>query len=214
MNQRPPVCETGALPTELSACVRSSSRRWTRTTISRFRLSRPAVGRAGKGGLRNPRMAAAGLEPQATGGEPRGPEPSRLRRDAIASRRSRLTTKSPRGESNPCRQLGRLVPSAIRPLERREHPAGLEPQAAGGQPEATGGQPATFALAARYSDRLSYECGSPAGESNSALRVKGPLHHASMLAGRTSKVRLGGLEPPCSRISDGRLDRLSYRRSG
>jgi hypothetical protein len=25
-------------------------------------------------------------------------------------------------------------------------------------------------------------------------------------------VRLGGLEPPCSRVSDGRLDRLSYRR--
>jgi len=29
--------------------------------------------------------------------------------------------KSPRGESNPCRQLGRLVPRATRPLERKEN---------------------------------------------------------------------------------------------
>ena len=40
LNQRHPVCETGALPTELSACFPESSQRWIRTTISRFRFSR------------------------------------------------------------------------------------------------------------------------------------------------------------------------------
>jgi hypothetical protein len=35
--------------------------------------------------------------------------------------------------------------------------------------------------------KQSYACGSPAGESNSALRVKSPLHHASMLTGSTSR---------------------------
>lgn len=98
-NQRPPVCETGALPAELSARA----------------------------------------EPQ------RGVEPL-----------------------SPAWKAGA---SAARPLEHGRHPAGLEP--------------ATFALAARRSGHLSYECISefPAGESNSALRGKNPLHRTPMLAG-------------------------------
>jgi hypothetical protein len=82
----------------------------------------------------------------------------------------------------------------------RGHPTGLEP--------------ATFALATRRSGRLSYGCVRfLAGESNSAPPVKSRLHRAPMLT-RSDEwgVRLGGLEPPCSRVSDGRLDRLSYRR--
>lgn len=81
------------------------------------------------------------------------------------------------------------------------------------------GHSATGAFHPAYVSLISTSCwfrvfvtSIPRRESNSALRVKSPLHHASMLTGSTCTVRLGGVEPPCSRISGGRLDRLSYRR--
>lgn len=148
LNQRPPVCETGALPVELSAYV--DVRYWRLRDSTR----RPDRAKREQGrGLPRPKL------------NPRGPKPSRLRRDAIASRRNRLS-QSPREESNLRCQFGRLVPWATRPLERVNHPPPESRRAAG----------------TRFGKRELGRC-SQRPRLNSDLRVKSPLHLSPMLTG-------------------------------
>jgi hypothetical protein len=96
-------------------------------------------------------------------------------------------TRAPEGNRTPVPSLEGwcLVPFGHWSEEStRRDPSRRRPEASRRRPEVT---PATFALAARYSDRWSLQVRIPAGESNSALRVKGPLYHASMLTGNTSR---------------------------
>lgn len=100
LNQRPPVCETGALPVELSARVQPfpamdsirPSREWRVRWGSNPQLPSLELG-ALPSELRNPYAW------RLRDSNPRGTEPSRLRRDAIASRRSRQS--EPQGGFEP-----------------------------------------------------------------------------------------------------------------
>ncbi len=181
LNQRPPVCETGALPAELSA---------------RVVLQFPAMDSNHHIEIQN--LAACrwpSQEWRLRDSNPRGPEPSRLRRDAIASRRSRPFQKAPEGNRTPVASLedwclGPLGHWSIRAVSRQPTAVGYQLSVArvgAWTGSATGGAGET----------RTHKTEGPAvfGTASSSSRIR------SSSGGADSNRLLGGHIPALSRVS-------------